>query len=242
MATDIPLGNYLLTGAITTATANFEVTFKKSGTNAIVLNFVPAELAVTLSVLEGDGTTVKKIYESGTSLVVDLQKFWIYIFGSQLSVVFSNNAGPPVLSYEVLSVECTGLIDQLDQVVLPSALIVPTQTSYTDAAAFETDFGALISTAFLTYWNQMYIENATPASTPNTPIAICPQDDWDFMTTTSWIVTGILIGVAVLFIILFGLSMGKVIKADNTPSVSPEQSPKPGNPNASAASSAAMFY
>ena len=207
--TAIPVGNYALSGDITTATGDFSVKFSKDGKFAISVDFQPSQLGATLVNFQADGTTVDKTIESAGPPFVNLSKFYIFIYGDIMSVLLSD---PNPAIFEILTVQCKGLIDELDSVTQPSTTIVATQTSYLLPAQFEADFGSGLSTAFTAYWNLTNDGNDIENGLVPIATSLCPEAEPFFMSTTAWIVTGVLIGVAVIFIILFGLSAGNVIK------------------------------
>lgn len=206
VATSVSPGNWIFTGTLDPSIPNFSVKILKDVTTLARIDVVPSESQFFIVSVKDDIDNI--ISPNLTKTFGNPMAFWYLVCSNNtISIVITDGLAASVMNVAI----CDGFSDA-NSIDIPATI---TGTIFDSQPQFEAAFlGSKSSFAAL---QVIYNFFTPPITNPPPPLNICsetipPVINTQDISTNAWIAIGILIGSTVIFLILFILSITKVIQ------------------------------
>lgn len=207
ITTTLNPANFAFASLINVASPNFSVSLLKDGVIVARIDIFPAESKFNITYVNSAGTDIFTSPSLTNTLVNPMQIWYAFLYSNTFVIAISDGVGVSVAN----TVVCDGL-SECNQVETPDTFA----GSFFDTQA---EFEAGFSGAKSAYGALQVVYNFfnPPMTNPPPSLNICSADipttiNTPMISNEAWAVIGVLIGVSVLFIILFALSVSKVIQ------------------------------
>lgn len=207
IVTPLNPANFCFAALINTALPNFSIGLLKDGVVIARVDIIPAESRFNVTYVNSSGADVFTSPGLTNTLANPMQVYYAFLYSNSFVIAISDGVGISVAN----TVVCDAL-SEVNQVETPDTFA----GSFFDT---QPEFEAGFSGAKSAYGALQVVYNFfdPPMTNPPPPLNICSADipttiNTAMISNEAWAVIGVLIGVAVLFIILFALSVSKVIQ------------------------------
>jgi hypothetical protein len=212
LGTSIPegtLANITLPGSLNLITAvNSTMTpmsfyfWNERAQKQLRIDFNPQTQVTTINIVDSNDNVISTAPWLGAAPIPDLTILYVFIIGDYICVVVTSSGGTP----SDVQILCTMKCPQVETLTQFS---IPTQITGFVYASSPSELASLGGPSPLLFAGLYPL--ITPSPTQQYPGSTNCGISEPLVTNEGWIVIVSLIAVSVLFIILFGLSIGKVI-------------------------------